>query len=171
MRSASECVRRSHRQCLPKLINFPNQYYNFCKSSLFGNVKITVTFKRPFGHRDFSVWNFAELFNESGAKMAWGIDHEIFHNFPAFANVQTVNAPSLCCTITCGQRNRIVTYIRLIMVTGTSAGFLGSIPPCCLRRRKFDYEMVHPEVYLNKYVVSIAPFSTLACPDCSRNIT
>ena len=34
--------------------------------------------------------------------------------------------------------------------------------PCRLRRRKFrkfDYEMVHSEVYLNKYVVSIAPFS------------
>jgi len=28
---------------------------------------------------------------------------------------------------------------------------------------KFDYEMVHSEVYLNKYVVSIAPFSTPAC--------
>ena len=29
----------------------------------------------------------------------------------------------------------------------------GSMPPCCLRRRKFwkfDYEMVHSEVYLNK---------------------
>ena len=25
--------------------------------------------------------------------------------------------------------------------------------------------MVHSEVYLNKYVVSIAPFSTPACPD------
>ena len=34
---------------------------------------------------------------------------------------------------------------------------------------KFDYEMVHSEVYLNKYVVSIAPFSTPACPDCSQN--
>jgi len=31
--------------------------------------------------------------------------------------------------------------------------------------------MVHFEVYLNKYVVSIAPFSTPACPDCSQNIT
>jgi len=31
--------------------------------------------------------------------------------------------------------------------------------------------MVHSEVYLNKYVVSIAPFSTPACPDCSQNIT
>ena len=30
--------------------------------------------------------------------------------------------------------------------------------------------MVPSEVYLNKYVVSIAPFSTLACPDCSQNI-
>jgi len=30
--------------------------------------------------------------------------------------------------------------------------------------------MVHSEVYLNKYVVSIAPFSTPACPDCSQNI-
>ena len=38
------------------------------------------------------------------------------------------------------------------------------MPPCRLRRRKFwksDHEMVHSEVYLNKYVVSIAPFSTL----------
>ena len=42
-----------------------------------------------------------------------------------------------------------------------SAGLwlVGSMPPCRLRRRKFDYEMVHSEVYLNKYVVSIAPFS------------
>jgi len=31
--------------------------------------------------------------------------------------------------------------------------------------------MVHSEVYLNKYVVGIAPFSTSACPDCSQNIT
>ena len=38
----------------------------------------------------------------------------------------------------------------------------GSMPPCRLRRRKFDYEMMHSEVYLNKYVVSIAPFSTPA---------
>ena len=30
--------------------------------------------------------------------------------------------------------------------------------------------MVHFEVYMNKYVVSIAPFSTPACPDCSQNI-
>ena len=30
--------------------------------------------------------------------------------------------------------------------------------------------MVHSEVYLNKYVVSIAPFSTPAWPDCSKNI-
>jgi len=30
--------------------------------------------------------------------------------------------------------------------------------------------MVHSEVYLNKYVVSIVPFSTSACPDCSQNI-
>ena len=60
--------------------------------------------------------------------------------------------------------------------TGTSAGFWlgGECPPCHLRRRKFwkfDYELVHSEVYLNKYVVSIAPFSTPACPDCSQNIT
>jgi len=47
------------------------------------------------------------------------------------------------------------------------------MPPCRLWRRKFrksDYEMVHSEVYLNKYVVSIAPFSTPACPDCSQDI-
>ena len=30
--------------------------------------------------------------------------------------------------------------------------------------------MVHSEVYLNRFVVSIAPFSTPACPDCSQNI-
>jgi len=50
----------------------------------------------------------------------------------------------------------------------------GSMDPCHLRRRKlwkFHCEMVHAEVYLNKYVVSIAPFSTPACPDCSQNIT
>ena len=57
-----------------------------------------------------------------------------------------------------------------------SAGFwLGrSMPPCRLRWRKFwkfDYKMVHSDVYLNEYVVSIAPFSTPACPDCSQNIT
>jgi len=48
------------------------------------------------------------------------------------------------------------------------------MPPCRLRRRKFgkfDYEMVHSEVHLNKYVLSIAPFSTPAYPDCSQNIT
>jgi len=34
----------------------------------------------------------------------------------------------------------------------------GSMLPCRLRRRKFrkfDYEMVHSEVHLNKYVISI----------------
>jgi len=39
----------------------------------------------------------------------------------------------------------------------------GSMAPCRLRRRKFwkfDYQMVYSEVYLNKYVVNIAPFST-----------
>ena len=49
----------------------------------------------------------------------------------------------------------------------------GSTPHCRLRRRKFwkfDYEMVHSEIYLNKYVVCVAPFSTHACPDCSQNI-
>ena len=30
--------------------------------------------------------------------------------------------------------------------------------------------MMHAEIYLNKYVVSIAPFSTPACPNCSQNI-
>ena len=37
--------------------------------------------------------------------------------------------------------------------------------------RNSDYEMVHSEVYLNKYLASIAPFSTSARPDCSQNIT
>jgi len=59
------------------------------------------------------------------------------------------------------------TNVRRILVSG-------SVPPCRLRRRKFrksDNEMVHSEVYLNKCVVSIAPFSTTACSDCSQNIT
>jgi len=30
--------------------------------------------------------------------------------------------------------------------------------------------MVHSEEYLSKYVVSIAPFSTPACPDCSQTV-
>ena len=30
--------------------------------------------------------------------------------------------------------------------------------------------MVHSEEYLNKYVVSIASFSTPACPDCSQKL-
>ena len=50
----------------------------------------------------------------------------------------------------------------------------GSMPPCCLRRRKFwkfDYEIVHSEVYMNKYVVSTAPFSTPACRYYCQNIT
>ena len=69
-----------------------------------------------------------------------------------------------------------VLLLGLCFVTRGSKGFWlgGSMPPCRLRRRKFwkfDYEMevVHSEVYLNKYVVSIAPFSTPACSGCSQN--
>jgi len=63
--------------------------------------------------------------------------------------------------------------VQTATYAGTSAGFWlrGSMPPCRLRWItfwKFDYEMVHSEVYLNKYVVSTAPFSTPACPDCSQ---
>jgi len=47
---------------------------------------------------------------------------------------------------------------------GTSAGFWFGVKTIW----KFDYEMVHSEVYLNKYVVSIAPFSTPACPDALK---
>jgi len=44
-------------------------------------------------------------------------------------------------------------------------GVNAPLPPERRKLRKFDYEMVHCEVYLNKYVVSIAPFSTSApCP-------
>jgi len=64
---------------------------------------------------------------------------------------------------------------RFTSHSGGSTGFWlrGSMPPCRLRRRKFckfDYETVHFGVYLNKYTVSVAPFSTPACPDCSQNI-
>jgi len=80
------------------------------------------------------------------------------------------------CTATHRQPNRMHGYCMRRVLPGTSARFWlgGSMPPCRLRRRKFwkfDYEMVHSEVYLNKCVVSIAPFSTSACPDCSQNIT
>ena len=80
------------------------------------------------------------------------------------------------------QRSRVLTVTEISacwmikIVTGTSAaaGFWLGRVNCRLRWRKFwklDYEMVHSEVYLNKYVVSTAPFSTPACLDCSQNIT
>jgi len=64
---------------------------------------------------------------------------------------------------------------KQMSIAGGSAGFWsgGSMPSCRLSRRKlekFDYKMVHSEVYLSKYVVSIAPFSTPACPDYSQNV-
>ena len=49
-----------------------------------------------------------------------------------------------------------------ILVRGVNA----PLPPEGKFFFKFYYEMVHSDVYLNKYVVSIAPFSTPACPDC-----
>jgi len=57
--------------------------------------------------------------------------------------------------------------VRRILVRGINA----PLPPEAKKVLKIDYAMVHTEVYLNKYVVSIAPFSTPACPDCSQNIT
>jgi len=57
--------------------------------------------------------------------------------------------------------------VRRILVRGINA----PLPPEAKKMLKIDYEVVHTEVYLNKYVVSIAPFSTPACPDCSQNIT
>ena len=65
-----------------------------------------------------------------------------------------------------------ISQARFFRWPRVSTGFWlgGSMPPCRLRRRqfwKFYYEMVHSEVYMNKHVVSIAPFSTTACPDCS----
>ena len=56
-----------------------------------------------------------------------------------------------------------------LFTAGTSAGFWlrGNAPLPPEANKKFYYEMVHYEVYMNKCVVSIAPFSTPACPDCS----
>ena len=45
--------------------------------------------------------------------------------------------------------------VRRILVRGVSA----PLPPEAKKILKFYYEMVHSEVYLDKYVVSIAPFS------------
>ena len=60
----------------------------------------------------------------------------------------------------CANRN-----VRRILVRGVNA----PLPPEAKIFGKFDYEMAHSEVYLN--VVSIAPFSTPACLDCSADIT
>ena len=81
-----------------------------------------------------------------------------------FGGLPVINARTFCLHHT---DNNFVLHrnVRWILVRG-------SMPPCRLRRRKFrkfDYEMVHFELYLNQYVVSIAPFSTPACPDCSQN--
>jgi len=54
------------------------------------------------------------------------------------------------------EKRQLSKSVRRILVRG-------SMPRCRLRRLKFlkfDYEMVHSEVYLNKYVVSIAPFTS-----------
>ena len=58
---------------------------------------------------------------------------------------------------------------KKIMTLSDSLEFIGAI--VMFFYLKFDYEMVHFEVYLNKYVVSIAPFSASACPVCSQNMT
>ena len=94
------------------------------------------------------------------------------------SEVQTCIWPSWC---RCHSLSLASVKCRLVLplwyrLTRASAGFWlgGSMPPCRLRRRKFwkfDYEVMHSEVYLNKCVVSRAPFSTPACPDCSQNIT
>ena len=61
----------------------------------------------------------------------------------------------------------VIRNIRMILVEGVIA----PLPLETKKILKIYYKMVHSEVYLNKYVVSIAPFSTPACPDCSQNIT
>ena len=53
----------------------------------------------------------------------------------------------------------------------SAEGVNAPLPPEAKEFLKSDYEMVHSEVYLNKCVISIAPFSTPACPDCSQNVT
>ena len=57
--------------------------------------------------------------------------------------------------------------VRRILVRGVN----DPLPPEEKKIVKNDYEMVHSEVNLHKYVVSIAPFSTPPCPDCSQNIS
>ena len=61
----------------------------------------------------------------------------------------------------------IIRNVRRILVRVVNTPLL----PEAKKNWKFVYEMVHSEVYLDKYVVSIAPFSTPACPDCCQNIT
>jgi len=62
------------------------------------------------------------------------------------------------CSVVCRPTRQYAASVRRILDRGP-------MPPCRLRRRtfwKFAYEMVHSEVYLNKYVVSIATFSTFS---------
>jgi len=69
--------------------------------------------------------------------------------------------PDVLCLLTLPSQR-----VRRILVKGVNA----PLPPKAKKVLKIWLRMVHSEVNLNKYVVSIAPFSTPACPDCSQNI-
>jgi len=95
-----------------------------------------------------------------------------FHNAPSFA-IANCNRPNTKQLVSMtGVTRPPVSSIREMETTPTADNLTdyslyadmskgvrrilvrGSMPPCRLRRRKFDYEMMHSEVYLNKYVVS-----------------
>ena len=63
-------------------------------------------------------------------------------------------------------RSRGEAYWKSLHPRASAVFWLGGVnaplPPERRKFWKFDYEMVYSEVYLNKYVVSIAPFSTPA---------
>ena len=70
-----------------------------------------------------------------------------------------------CQNADCSLRKKTVSFIIIFGTLKSVRRILirGSMSPCRLRRikfGKFDYKIVHSEVYLNKYVVSIAPFSS-----------
>jgi len=52
----------------------------------------------------------------------------------------------------------------------TAQFFTGRMPFLPPNQQRQSTEGLMQSVYLNKYVVSIAPFSTPACPNCSQNI-
>jgi len=97
------------------------------------------------------------------------VDFEIIGLLEIVNNTYGRNSSRKCAVHQPGGLNKtsVIRNVRRILVEGVIA----PLPLKTKKILKIYYKMVHSEVYLNKYVVSIVPFSTPACPDCSQNIT